>query len=231
MQLGSAGSYLFFLGQQRRRGDGAEARENTLTTLYQLQQKAHELVRSDDAQRIIPPGKASRRKWLLSFLYRFDGIITLARKYADPEWDGFDLAAEAQRVRRLTDTLERQAKWLELVPDVWEGESKAQAAAAPAGAKLLHSGPPAGDAPPADGPADPFTDFIRHQRTLLLTLWRKGKVPTKTVLKALYDTDSDDNREALEGVIKRTNKKLTTAKTPQRFEVKRKGEFLELSEV
>lgn len=116
--------------------------------------------------------------------------------------------------------------------------------AAPAVPALLLAGAPLVDGPSIDGhdchqqemplagtPADPFTDFIRHQRTLLLTLWRKGKVPIETVLRELYGTDSNDNLEALQQVIKRTNKKLATAEMVQRFEVSRRGEFLELREV
>jgi hypothetical protein len=87
------------------------------------------------------------------------------------------------------------------------------------------------ETPLAGAPADPFTDFIRHQRTLLLTLWRKGKVSIKAVLRELYGTNSNDNLEALQQVIKRTNKRLATVEMVQRFEVSRRGEFLELREV
>jgi hypothetical protein len=83
---------------------------------------------------------------------------------------------------------------------------------------------------PADGPIDPFTDFVRHQRVLLLTLWGKGKVQLKAVLKAVYPSEFDDRLEALQQLIKRTNKKLAEQNTLKRYEVKRKGEFLELRE-
>jgi hypothetical protein len=82
-----------------------------------------------------------------------------------------------------------------------------------------------------DDPTDPFRDFIHHQRTLLLTLWRKGKVPIKTVLKKLYGTDSNDNVEALLGVIKRTKRKLCALDTEPRYDISRKGENLELHQL
>ena len=84
---------------------------------------------------------------------------------------------------------------------------------------------------PAHGPTDPFTDFTQHQRKLLLTLWNKGKVRIKTALKTLYTTDSDDRLEALKQLIKRTNKKLATVDMVERYEVRRRGEFLELGKV
>ena len=90
---------------------------------------------------------------------------------------------------------------------------------------------PPQEATPADGPTDPFPEFIRHQRTLLLILWRKDKVRIKAVLTAIYKSDSDDNLEALKQIIKRTNRKLTMTEMQQRYEVRRRGEFLELREV
>ena len=52
----------------------------------------------------------------------------------------------------------------------------------------------------------------------------------KDVLKTLYNTTSDDKLEALQQVIKRANKKLATTSMLQRFEVRRRSEFLQLYE-
>ena len=82
-----------------------------------------------------------------------------------------------------------------------------------------------------DAPTDPFADFSSHQRTLLVTLWRNGKVLISAVLKRLYRSDSGDKLEALLGVIKRTNKNLAEKEMKSRYEVRRKGDFLELREV
>jgi hypothetical protein len=80
-------------------------------------------------------------------------------------------------------------------------------------------------------PTDPFTDFIHHQRALLIALWGKGKVSIKSVLQVLYRTNSNDKLEALLQVVKRTNRKLATMELQQRYEVGRRGEFLELRQV
>jgi hypothetical protein len=80
-----------------------------------------------------------------------------------------------------------------------------------------------------DAPADPFTRFIGKQRPLLLALWNKGDVHITVVLKELYGSASSKNRDALDGVVKRTNRKLATEVL--RYEIKRKGDYLSLRQV
>jgi hypothetical protein len=82
----------------------------------------------------------------------------------------------------------------------------------------------------AVGPLDLFPDFSKKQELLLLALWGKGKVRIEAVLRAVYKNKRPRvSEDALDHLKKRTNRRLAE-KRPQ-FEIKRKGNTLELSPV
>jgi hypothetical protein len=75
-------------------------------------------------------------------------------------------------------------------------------------------------------PEDRFFEFTVKQRSLLMALRGKGKVPIDDVLKAVYGARGRDKLDALLKLKDRSNKALSQ-KRPA-FEIKKEGETLAL---
>jgi hypothetical protein len=100
---------------------------------------------------------------------------------------------------------------------------------------ISEEGPAPGPVPPAPSGVsggqepDPFLDFPRRQRLLLLALTGKGKVPRGEVLLAVYPKNGQDRSDAFHKLITRTNAAL--AREGLGCEIKGKGDAMWLADV
>jgi hypothetical protein len=86
------------------------------------------------------------------------------------------------------------------------------------------------DAPPTNGPSEPFLDFPRKERKLLMALFRKGIVPIEDVIRAVWgDTRPKEPEDTLHKLKTRTNERLT-AKS-KLLEIRREGQTLKLDPI
>jgi hypothetical protein len=76
---------------------------------------------------------------------------------------------------------------------------------------------------------DQFLDHSTKQRKLLLALCGKGKVSIDSVLREVYGSTHRGSQDALQGLVKRTNKRL--AENQDQREIRKRGETYELASV